>query len=81
MYYAVIKLCKEMNTDITPYFSNRIASFQSNHEHNTRFTVNNDLVPPLYNRSECQSSFIYQSITFWNNLPPEIVLYLYIADM
>ena len=72
MYFAVIKLYKEINTNITPYFSNRIASFQSNHQHNTRFTVNNNLVPPLFNRSKCQSSFIYQSIKVWNNLPPEI---------
>ena len=61
-----------MNSNISPYFSNRIASFQSNHEHNTRFSVINNLVPPLFNRSKRQSSFKYQSITFWNNFPPEI---------
>ena len=30
------------------------------------------MVTFLFNRSKCQSSFIYQSIKFWNNLPPEI---------
>ena len=40
MYFAVIKLYMEMNTNITTYFSSLVASFQSNHEHNTRFTIN-----------------------------------------
>ena len=47
-YFAVIKVYKDINSNITPYFSNRISSIQSNHEHNARFTVNNNLVPPLF---------------------------------
>ena len=58
MYFVVIKLYKEMNSNIALYFSNHITFFKSNHEHNTSFTVNNNLVPTLFKRSKSQSSFI-----------------------
>ena len=73
-YFAAIKLYKEINNSVVPYFSNKIWCLQINHNYPTRFLANHNIVPPRFRKSKCQSSFIYQSISFWNILPVEIKL-------
>ena len=48
----------------------RLHTHSNIHEHNTR--NRNNLVVPRYTRTRSQSSFLYQSITEWNNLPAAI---------
>ena len=73
-YFGAIKLYKEINNSVVPYFSDKISGLQSNHNYPTRFSENHNIVPPRFRKSKCQSSFIYQSISFWNTLPVEIKL-------
>ena len=73
-YFASIKLFKELNHSVVPYFSAKISSLQRNHNYPTRFTTNHNLIPPRFVKTKCQSSFIFQSIAFWNTLPVEIKL-------
>ena len=71
-YFAGIKLYKELSGKSIPYFSERIQSFQISHNHFTRFSLGSNLHTPLYIKSKCHESFIYQSLSFWNTLPEEI---------
>ena len=65
-YFALLKLYKELNNGTRSYFKTRVTSFQSNHSHYTRFSSRNSLILPFYDRSKCQSLFLYKSINMWN---------------
>ena len=71
-YFACTKLYKEINEPVLKYFSERLEGFSVNHEHSTRFRTSNSIVPPLFYRSKCQNSFIYQAIVFWNSIPVDV---------
>ena len=71
-YFAAIKLHQILGSDNHTYFNFRIAENQVQHIHDTRFRVNQNLLPPFYRTNRCQSSFLYQSIAVWNNLPRSI---------
>ena len=71
-YFGGIKLYKELNFPINPYFRDKISSLQSNFTYQTRFISNQNITPPLFIRARCHSSFLFQSISFWNTLPVEL---------
>ena len=72
--YALLKLFKEikMPNQSNSYFIERVQELQTNHNYNTRFISNNNLVTPRIIKSKCYSSFLYKSTHLWNSLPPEI---------
>ena len=72
VFFAAIKLHREVNNQSVTYFSNRIDSFQVNHSHNTRFSFTDNFISPLFSRSKWFSLFLYGSIHVWNDLPTEI---------
>ena len=74
-YFGGIKLYKELNFPINPYFKNKISCLQSNLTYQTRFVSNQNITHPLFVRARCHSSFIFQSISFWNTLPVELKEY------
>ena len=69
---ALVKLYLELNDTVRPYLSNRIISFQTVHDHRTRFSENESLIPPTFFKSKCKSSFIYNSISLWNSIPLDL---------
>ena len=71
-YFAAIKFYKELNNPVNMYFNNKILNYQRPYSRLTRFSQNRIIVPPLFTKSKCQTSFIYQSIKFWNSLPLDI---------
>ena len=48
----------------------RFLSLSDIHEHNTRHR--HSLIVPQYHRSRSQTSFIFQSVKTWNDLPEDI---------
>ena len=72
-FFASIKLYNEINcTNDHSYFNERVQNLQNNHSHDTRFVNNNNINVPFFTRARGHSSFLYKSIRFWNNLPPDI---------
>ena len=68
-YFSLVKLFLEFESPNESYFANRIGSFQTNHNYNTRFIDSERLILPSFIKSKPMKFFLYQSITFWNNLP------------
>ena len=71
-YFTSVKLYKIFNEDQHSYFYDRIREAQVQHEHNTRFQVNYQLIPPFFRKDKCQRTFIYPGIDIWNMLPLNI---------
>ena len=44
------------------------------HFHGTRFKYDERLTLPMYIKTKCQRSFLYQGIQFWNLLPVDLRL-------
>ena len=68
-YCCLVKLYGEINESSRPYFRDKIADFQVSHDHSTRFSINDGLVPPSFSTTKFKASFLYNSIRLWNNLP------------
>ena len=67
-YFVGVKFYKILRLNCHPYLLRKINMQDTEHEHNTRFSVSNYNVP-FYSKSKCQQSFLYQSIHVWNNIP------------
>ena len=59
-------------TDAHSFFKNKIDSFQTHHDHDTRAASLEHIVLPYYSRSKCQRSFLYRGLKYWNKLPLSI---------
>ena len=68
-YFCSMDMYRILMTDAHHYFKNKIASFQTDHEHETRTTSLDHKVLPSYKCSKCQRSFLYVGLKFWNKLP------------
>jgi hypothetical protein len=71
-YFIDLKFYQYYVLGKSNYFHNNILNEQVAHNHVTRFKTNNNLNYPKPNKSKFMSSFIYQSITTWNDLPINI---------
>ena len=68
-YFTAVKVYQVMIEQKHLYFYNKIISFQTQHDHNTRFQADMCLVPPLFRLTQCQNSFLYRCIDIWNEIP------------
>lgn len=73
-YFIVVKFFKYFVLQSDSYFSNKVAEFQVNHRLETRFRAMHCLNCPFFRKSRCQSSFIFQSVQCWNEIPNELRL-------
>ena len=72
-FYCISKLYRIVTfPQQNPYFHTRIANYQIDHTHFTRFVSNSNLTAPLFFRSRCFRSFLYSSVHLWNELPPSL---------
>lgn len=51
------------------YFVERISDMLPQHHHVTRHRTAGHLNAPLFLKSRCQHSFVYNAAVFWNNIP------------
>ena len=71
-YFATVKLFKERNHVNLSYFSERVDSFQVDHDHLTRFSSAGNLITPRFNHTKSFGSFLFGSINAWNKLPGDV---------
>ena len=67
-FYTTIKFFKYLDDDRF-FLNTKLQSSQTYHTHNTRFTYNNNFRMSSIGVSRYYSSFYYQSIKFYNDLP------------
>ena len=70
-YFTLIKFHKYIRNNNNSVVANLIHS-QIDHNHNTRFIRNQNLTLPPINLSKFYSSFLYQGVMFYNQLPVNI---------
>ena len=73
-YFTCIIFCKSVVSYEQPYFFEKIVSHQEPHFHGTRFKYDERLTLPMYIKTKCQRSFLYQGIQLWNLLPVDLRL-------
>ena len=71
-YCSSVKMYQILKQGTHVYFLNLIENEHVDHAHGTRFTENNNLILPFYNKTKTQRSFLYKGISNWNCLPTEI---------
>lgn len=71
-YFTIVKIHRSLNNPCQHYFIDKIISFQTNHDHCTRFKADNKITTPLLKTSFCQRSFLYRGILLWNSLPIDL---------
>ena len=68
-YFSCINMYRILETDSHQFFSDKIASFQIEHEYATRSTSLELINLPFYRLTKCKKSFLYSGLCFWNRLP------------
>ena len=71
-YFCAIKMYQIIHMGLHNYFTDKLSSFQINHDHATRQSSSHNLSTPLYRSTKCQKSFMYVGTKFWNELPTSI---------
>ena len=71
-YCVLAKLFKILRENKHEYFYDRLMNIQVNHNHFTRFKAQLSLNAPLFDKSRCLASFVYQSVNNWNRLPLQV---------
>jgi len=73
-YFLACKFFRVVKENSHDHFVNVIGQLLPTHVHNTRFSHTLNYTTPLYSKSKCQKSFLFQAITVWNALPLELKL-------
>jgi hypothetical protein len=68
-YFVLLYFYQIISSNNESYFHDRLVIEQPHHVHQTRFKTNEKLSLPLYRLSQCQRSFLYRAINYWNDLP------------
>ena len=71
-YFTSIKLYKVLKENQHSYFFDKVIDAQIDHDHATRFKINSCLTAPFFRKAKCQHAFVYQSVTIWNAIPPNV---------
>ena len=71
-YFSCINMYRILKTDSHLFFKNKIASFQTEHQHITRASSLEIIDLPFLRLSKCQRSFLYRGLKFWNKIPLDI---------
>jgi hypothetical protein len=71
-YFIHVKFFQYFTLGLSPFFIAKIAAVQVVHSHETRFISNENLYIPFVPTSKFTSSFLYQGMKCWNELPIEV---------
>ena len=71
-YFCSINMYRIIQLNNHEFLADKILSYQNNHSHETRSVQNQNLNLPLFRKSKCQRSFLYNGINIWNTLPLNI---------
>ena len=71
-YFCIIKFYKCIKLPHHSYFSQIFFNLAPDHNHRTRFLMDQQFNIPKFNKSLCHKFFTYQSIMNWNSLPIEL---------
>ena len=72
MYFTLLKFFEYRTTNCSDYFEEKLDDLKVIHNYNTRFSSNDCINLPVVSKSKCLSSFIFNSVKFWNKIPPDI---------
>ena len=68
-YFCLIRIFKYYTMNLGPYFKDKFEVSSTEHQYNTRFSLNRNLLHPNVRSSKVFNSFFYNSIRFWNTIP------------
>ena len=71
-YFSCINMYRILKTNSHKFFSDKISSFQIEHEYLTRSASLELINLPFYRLTKCKRSFLYTGLTFWNRIPINI---------
>ena len=71
-YNCLVNFYKAYRMGIPSFFHDSIVNLEPTHEHVTRRVGQNNINIPLYLKSRCQQSFLFNACKFWNELPAHI---------
>ena len=71
-YNCLVNLYKAYRMGNLSFFHDSIVNLGPTHEHVTRRVGQNYINIPLYLKSRCQQSFLFNACKFWNELPAHI---------
>jgi len=73
-YFLACKFFRVVRANNHEYFVNVVGNLLPLHPHFTRFINGLNYTTPLYSKSKCQKSFLFQAVTVWNSLSPKLKL-------
>ena len=71
-YFSLIRFFKYYKLNESLNFKTKIENHQTNHSYNTRHSMALNLNCPNLRLSKLKTSFLYNSIKFWNKIPSDI---------
>ena len=71
-YFSLIRFFKYYKLNESLNFKTKIENHQTNHSYNTRHSMARNLNCPNLRLSKLKTSFLYNSIKFWNKIPSDI---------
>ena len=71
-YFSLIRFFKYHKLNESLNFKTKIENHQTNHSYNTRHSMARKLNCPKLRLSKLKTSFLYNSIKFWNKIPSDI---------
>ena len=71
-YFCSINMYRIIQLNNHEFLAAKLLSYQNSHSHETRSVQNQNLNLPLFRKSKCQRSFLYNGIQIWNTLPLNI---------
>ena len=70
--FKIVNVALPSMPSVPAYLTNHLKKVSDHHSHNTRGSVNNDLVPPTFNTNMGKSSFYSTATQVWNSLTPSL---------
>ena len=71
-YFCGVNMYRIIQLNNHEFLAAKLLSYQNSHSHETRSVQNQNLNLPLFRKSKCQRSFLYNGIKIWNTLPLNI---------
>ena len=71
-YFSLIRFFKYYKLNESQNVKMKIENHQTNHSYNTRHSMARNLNFPNLRLSKLKTSFLYNSIKFWNKIPSDI---------
>ena len=70
--FTIVNATLPSMPSVPTYLNNYLKKVRNTHSHNTRGSVNNDLVPPIFRTNMGKSTFHSTATQVWNTLPSSL---------